>query len=52
MDPSGKENDLSVCMQGIVKHFPGVLANDHWDFYLKTGSIHALLGEKGQEKAH
>jgi ABC-type uncharacterized transport system ATPase subunit len=51
MDPSGNQNNLVVSMKGIVKHFPGVLANDHVDFYLKPGSIHALLGENGAGKS-
>jgi ABC-type uncharacterized transport system ATPase subunit len=38
-------------MRGIVKRFPGVLANDHVDFDVKTGEIHALLGENGAGKS-
>jgi simple sugar transport system ATP-binding protein len=38
-------------MQGIVKRFPGVLANDHVDFELYAGEIHALLGENGAGKS-
>src|SRR5512134_2356878 len=38
-------------MQGIVKRFPGVLANDHVDFELRAGEIHALLGENGAGKS-
>ncbi|MCE1253929.1 MAG: ABC transporter ATP-binding protein, partial [Anaerolineae bacterium] len=51
MNPSGTQNDLIVSMRGIVKRFPGVLANDHVDFSLKRGSIHALLGENGAGKS-
>jgi simple sugar transport system ATP-binding protein len=38
-------------MKGIVKRFPGVLANDHVDFQLCAGEIHALLGENGAGKS-
>jgi len=38
-------------MRGIVKKFPGVLANDHVDFDVKAGEIHALLGENGAGKS-
>ncbi|NPV79391.1 MAG: ABC transporter ATP-binding protein [Firmicutes bacterium] len=37
-------------MRGITKQFPGVLANDHIDFSLRQGEIHALLGENGAGK--
>lgn len=40
-----------VEMRGIVKRFPGVLANDHADFELLPGEIHALLGENGAGKS-
>src|SRR6187549_1295254 len=40
-----------VTMKGIVKRFPGVLANDHVDFELREGEIHALLGENGAGKS-
>jgi general nucleoside transport system ATP-binding protein len=36
---------------GITKQFPGVLANDHIDFALEHGEIHALLGENGAGKS-
>ncbi len=36
--------------RGITKAFPGVLANDHVDFRLERGEIHALLGENGAGK--
>lgn len=42
--------DLAVEMKGIVKRFPGVIANDQVDFSVRTGEIHALLGENGAGK--
>ncbi|NOZ48786.1 MAG: ABC transporter ATP-binding protein [Chloroflexi bacterium] len=37
--------------KGITKRFPnGVLANDHIDFTLKSGEVHAVLGENGAGK--
>lgn len=39
-----------VSLRGIVKHFPGVLANDNVYFTLRRGEIHALLGENGAGK--
>ncbi len=44
-------SNLAVEMKGIVKRFPGVLANDHVDFQLRAGEIHALLGENGAGKS-
>ncbi len=35
----------------ITKRFPGVLANDHVNFILEKGEIHALLGENGAGKS-
>ena len=46
-----KETPLAVDMQDIVIRFPGVLANDHVNFTLKKGEIHALLGENGAGKS-
>src|SRR5436190_4612673 len=38
-------------LDGITKRFPGVLANDHVDFDLRAGEVHALLGENGAGKS-
>jgi len=37
-------------MRGITKAFGGVLANDHIDFDVQPGEVHALLGENGAGK--
>ncbi|MBN1315586.1 MAG: ABC transporter ATP-binding protein [Anaerolineales bacterium] len=41
----------AVEMRGIVKKFPGVLANDKVDFDVSSGEIHTLLGENGAGKS-
>jgi general nucleoside transport system ATP-binding protein len=38
-------------LRGITKRFPGVVANDHVDFDLAHGEVHALLGENGAGKS-
>jgi simple sugar transport system ATP-binding protein len=45
------ETPYAVEMKDIVIRFPGVLANDHVNFTLKQGEIHALLGENGAGKS-
>ena len=42
---------LAIDMRGITKQFPGVLANDHVDFSVRHGEIHALVGENGAGKS-
>ncbi|MDQ3692866.1 MAG: ABC transporter ATP-binding protein [Chloroflexota bacterium] len=41
----------AVEMRGIVKRFPGVVANDGTNFLVNRGEIHALLGENGAGKS-
>jgi general nucleoside transport system ATP-binding protein len=40
-----------LTLRGIVKRFPGVLANDHVDLTVAPGEIHALMGENGAGKS-
>lgn len=45
-----KRGDTVLEARGITKRFPGVLANDHIDFEIRAGEIHAILGENGAGK--
>ncbi|MHA6484292.1 ABC transporter ATP-binding protein [Paenibacillus sp. strain BS8-2] len=42
---------LAIEMTGIVKTFGAVVANDHVNFSVSQGEIHALLGENGAGKS-
>jgi simple sugar transport system ATP-binding protein len=42
---------VRLALHGIVKRFPGVLANDRVDLEVRAGEIHALLGENGAGKS-
>ncbi|MEY3680725.1 MAG: hypothetical protein RL547_1338, partial [Actinomycetota bacterium] len=41
----------AVRMSGIVKRFPGVVANDGVELDVRRGEVHALLGENGAGKS-
>lgn len=49
--PEAQRRIQRLEMRGIVKRFPGVLANDHVDFDVNAGEVHALLGENGAGKS-
>jgi len=38
-------------LRNITKIFPGVIANDHINFYLEKGEVHTLFGENGAGKS-
>ncbi|HEY8060036.1 MAG TPA: ABC transporter ATP-binding protein [Acidimicrobiales bacterium] len=42
---------MAVELEGIVKRFPGVVANDGVDLAVRRGAIHALVGENGAGKS-
>ena len=45
------DQGMAVELEGIVKRFPGVVANDGVDLAVRRGDIHALVGENGAGKS-
>lgn len=50
LSSSTSPTGMAIEMMGITKRFEGVIANDAIDFQVRTGEIHALLGENGAGK--
>ena len=48
--PTNSASSASRCATSSSA-FPGVLANDHVDFDVSAGEVHALLGENGAGKS-
>ncbi|NLD76079.1 MAG: ABC transporter ATP-binding protein [Acidimicrobiales bacterium] len=52
--PASRIDDGSVAaveLKGIVKRFPGVIANDDVNLTVAPGTVHALVGENGAGKS-
>ena len=50
MQESPEKPELALEVRGITKRYGNLLADDHINFELKRGEIHALLGENGAGK--
>ncbi|MBK1789324.1 ABC transporter ATP-binding protein [Prauserella cavernicola] len=48
---STSEPALAVELSGITKRFPGVVANSDVNVAVRTGTVHALVGENGAGKS-
>jgi len=47
-----EQEDFVVQMKGISKVYPnGIAANQHVNFFVRKGEIHALMGENGAGKS-
>ncbi|MCB0961745.1 MAG: ATP-binding cassette domain-containing protein, partial [Acidimicrobiales bacterium] len=50
-DSTAPNAPLAVELQGIVKRFPGVVANRDVNLSVRKGTIHAIVGENGAGKS-
>ncbi len=51
MSTTTEAGALAVELSGITKTFPGVIANKDVDLRVRSGTIHAIVGENGAGKA-
>ncbi len=45
------DGSVAIRLTDIVKRFPGVIANDGVNLTVRTGSVHAIVGENGAGKS-
>src|SRR5258708_473731 len=45
------DGDIAIELRGIVKRFPGVVANDGIELIVRRRHIHAIVGENGAGKS-
>lgn len=50
-EPVGTVSSCEVELTGITKRFGALVANDDVDFAVRTGDIHAVIGENGAGKS-
>ncbi len=50
-ETGGPARPPAIALTGIVKRFPGVVANDRVTFSVAAGRVHALVGENGAGKS-
>ena len=49
--PEREDGSIAIRLTDIVKRFPGVVANDGVNLTVRTGTVHAIVGENGAGKS-
>jgi simple sugar transport system ATP-binding protein len=50
-EAAAPSSPFAIELRGIVKRFPGVVANDGVDLTVRAGTVHAIVGENGAGKS-